>query len=282
MVLPSTVRSHDRAEAVLPGAASSAFLPGRTGDHDMTRSTDIEQERDQLEKMIRLLGLEVEGGPVKRERPDFLITLRGRRTVGIELVRAFDEYIAAGRGARARINRALHDRLAKAGINAGVNVGLDDDTAAALNGDRNALDREVKAIFELVHRTMSDETESRRYDFERIDLQGTGVERADAVRIYRRDEPLVTWSGLGDGQSSNVVQDAINGKAGDLPVYRQCGANEIWLLVIGSAGTGGALFIDDVDDVVFTSPYDKTIFLELFEERCTVLNTKMDSTPNEA
>jgi hypothetical protein len=160
--------------------------------------------------------------------------------------------------------------------------GLDDETAAALNGDRNALDREVKAIVELVHRTMSGETESRRYDFERIDLQGTGVERADAVRIYPRDELLVTWSGLGDGQSSNIVQDAINGKAGDLPDYRQCGANEIWLLVIGSAGTGGALFIDDVDDVVFTSAYDKTIFLELFKERCTVLNTKMESNPNEA
>ena len=77
----------------------------------------------------------------------------------------------------------------------------------------------------------------------------------------------------GSGQRPDIVQDAINSKVGDLPVYRQCGAGEIWLLVIGSAGTGGALFIDDVDDRVFMSPYDQTIFLELFEGRCMVLNT---------
>lgn len=83
----------------------------------------------------------------------------------------------------------------------------------------------------------------------------------------------MTLSGQGEGQRSDIVQEAINSKAGDLPVYRQCGADEIWLLIVGSAGTGGALFIEDVEDYMFTSPYDRTVFLELFEGRCMVLNT---------
>ena len=52
--------------------------------------------------------------------------------------------------------------------------------------------------------------------------------------------------------------------------------------MVGSAGDGGALLGEDVEDVVFTSPYDKTIFLELFERRCVVLNTTQGSTTNPA
>lgn len=87
-------------------------------------------------------------------------------------------------------------------------------------------------------------------------------------------------SGQGNGQSSDIVQGAIDGKVDRLADYRRCGADELWLLVVGSAGDGGALFVDDVEDVVFTSPYDKTIFLELFEQRCIVLNTTQGSTLN--
>jgi hypothetical protein len=50
----------------------------------------------------------------------------------------------------------------------------------------------------------------------------------------------------------------------------------------GSAGAGGALLVEVVEDIVFTSPYDKTIFLELFEQRCVVLNTTQGSTTNPA
>lgn len=242
--------------------------------------------------MLELLGIEVDGEPVKRERPDFLLPMRDGRTVGVEVVRAIDERIAVGRGARERLKRKLRDALAAAGINAWVNVRLHEHIAAALNGDRNALEREVAALVELARKTMSAGPEGRWYWFEWIDhefeqcmgrrrhaesdaqdLQGTGVERAHTVGIHTWDEPSATWSTFGGGQRANIVQDAINSKLADLPAYRQCGASEIWLLVVGSTGTGGSLFIDDVEDVVFTSPYDQTIFLELFEGRCMVLNT---------
>ena len=67
--------------------------------------------------MIRLLDLEIDGEPTKRERPDFLVKLRDGRIVGIELVRALDEQIASGRGTRSRIKRQVHDALKAAGIN---------------------------------------------------------------------------------------------------------------------------------------------------------------------
>jgi len=107
----------------------------------------------------------------------------------------------------------------------------------------------------------------------RRELSGTGIQHLDAIGIYPGTEARVTWSGLSNGQHSNIVQEAIDGKADDLSIYRQCGADEIWLLIIGSTGTGGALFIDDVEDVAFRSAYDKTIFLELFERRCMILDT---------
>jgi hypothetical protein len=56
----------------------------------MTRQAAIDQEREQLELMIQLLALDVDGEPIKRERPDFLLTLRDGRSVGVELVRALD------------------------------------------------------------------------------------------------------------------------------------------------------------------------------------------------
>jgi hypothetical protein len=269
----------------------------------MTRPTAIDQEREQLDAMIRLLGLEVDGEPTKRESPDFLIKLRDGRNIGVELVRALNEQIASGRGTRSRIKRQVHVALQSAGINAWVHVRLNENTAGYLNGEADALRREIAAIVELARTTMSGAPESRWYNFEWIDheydalfgdddsadaeddvqdLEGTGVQHADAVGIHPRDEPLVTWSIFGGGQRPSIVQDAIDDKAENLDVYRQCGADEIWLLVIGSAGTGGALFIDDVDGRVLTSPYDRTIFLELYEGRCMVLNTTPPGTATPA
>ena len=256
----------------------------------MTRPTTIDHEREQLAAMIRLLALEIAGEPTKRESPDFLITLRDGRAIGIELVRALNEQIASGRGTRMRIKRQVLDSLKAAGVRAWVNVRLNEHTAGYLNGAPDVLRREITAIVELARKTMGASPEERWYHYEWIDhdfeelkgnarandvddLDGTGIEHADVVSIHPRDEPMVTWSIFGGGQPPSIVQSAIDEKVEKLAAYRQCGGNEIWLLVIGSAGTGGSLFVDDVDDRVFTSPYDKTIFLELFEGKCVVLKT---------
>lgn len=258
----------------------------------MTRASAIENEREQLDAMIRLLGLEIDGEPKKLEKPDFAITLRGGRTMGIELVRALDQYIAGGRGARARVKRGVRLGLEAAGVKASIAVSLHEGVAAALNVDRKALEREVTAIVQLIRFAVSGPAKTRTCHFEWIDhtyeelmgrrrrseddafdLRGTGVEHVDAISISLHEELRVMSFGQGNGQSSDIVQDAITSKVDRLADYRRCGADELWLLVVGSPGDGGALFVEDVEDVVFASPYDKTIFLELFERRCVVLNT---------
>ena len=242
--------------------------------------------------MLGLLGIELDGEPVKRERPDFLLKLRDGRTVGVELVRAINERVAAGRGTRARLKQGVKSGLVAAGLNAWVTVRLNENVAAMLNDDAAALKREVAAIVELARRTMANSPEDRWYNYEWIDhsfeemmgrrrsgqrdsldLEGTGVEHADAVGIHPHTEPLATWSVHGGGQQPSIVQEAIDGKVVVLAEYRRCGADEIWLLVIGSAGTGGALFVEDVEGRQFVSPYDRTIFLELYQARCVKLNT---------
>jgi hypothetical protein len=258
----------------------------------MTRTALATEERDQLDAMLLLLGLGIEGEPVKGESPDFLFTLKDGRTIGLEVVRALDEYIASGRGARSRIKREVLARLKTAGIDAWVNVRLREQTAGFLNRDASALGREIDAIVALARKTVSSAPESRWYYFEWIDhefeaamghrrhgqdaaedLTGTGIEYADTVMIYPGKEPTVTWSTFGDGQRAYIVQKAIDDKSAKLPTYRSRGAGEIWLLVVGSSGTGGALFVSDVEDVVFVSPFDKTLFLEQFEGKCAVLKT---------
>lgn len=262
----------------------------------MTRASTVEKEREQLDEMIRLLGIEIDGEPKKLEQPDFVISFRDGRVVGVEIVRALDQYVAGGRGARARIKRGIRLGLEAAGVKASVNVSLHEGVAAFLNVDRKALEREVTAIVTLIRWAVGGPAKTRTRHFEWIDhtyeelmgrrrhaehdaldLRGTGVEHVDAISISPHDELRIMSSGQGNGQSSDIVQNAINSKVDRLADYRRCGAEELWLLVVGSAGDGGALFVDDVEDLVFTSPYDKTIFLELFEQRCVVLSTTQSS-----
>ncbi|HEU4734684.1 MAG TPA: hypothetical protein VFT22_42630 [Kofleriaceae bacterium] len=110
----------------------------------MTRAAAKEIERKQLDAMIRLLGLEIDSEPTALEPPDpdFIFTLHNGPVLGVELVRAIDEYLAGGSGARTSIKTKVHAGLAAARINARVKVQIREDTAAALNKDRRALERE--------------------------------------------------------------------------------------------------------------------------------------------
>jgi hypothetical protein len=260
----------------------------------MTRSTAVAEERGQVEAMIRLLGLQVEDGPTKLTppAPDFRLKLRDGRTVGVEVTRALDERIASGRGAVSHIERRVENELSREGLSAWVVVGLREEAAAYLNDHPKDFNREVNAIVALVRKTVDLSSKPRGTRFERIDheferlmgrrrrgqedvedLRGSGVEVIDSVLIGPSNAPLVSVSTVGNGQRANIVQAAIDAKAADLPRYRQCGASEIWLLVVGSARTGGSLFVSDVEDLTFSSQYDQTIFLELFEGRCIDLRT---------
>ncbi len=240
--------------------------------------------------MLRLLAAEIDGEPIKRESPDFVIKLRDGRSVGVEVVRALDEQLARGRGTRTRIKRQLRDALTKRGINAWVNVSLTEGMAGYLNGEPELLRRELDAIAALAGDVAGKLGETWLYykrtsaEFDELgedeaSLEGTGVGYVRSVAFLAHEEPLVSWSTSGAGQPPSIVQDAIDDKAEKLVTYQQCGADEVWLLVVGSSGTGGALFVDDVEGRTFTSPYDRTLFLELYEGKCVALDTTPPAAP---
>lgn len=104
-----------------------------SGGIQMTRATLKEQEREQFDAAIRLRAIEVDGDPVEQESLDFVFNLRDGRRIGLEIVRALNEEIASGRGTRSRIKRQVFDALMAAGLNAGVNVRLNEHTAGWLN-----------------------------------------------------------------------------------------------------------------------------------------------------
>lgn len=112
-----------------------------------------------------------------------------------------------------------------------------------------------------------------RRDDGSYDLDGRGIDFATAIMVRPDDEPNVGRSGTGWGQPPSIIQAAIDKKAAKLEDYRAAGYDEQWLLVVGSATTGGTLDISAAEGK-FTSPYARTFFLETFADKCVKLTTR--------
>lgn len=265
----------------------------------MTRPQDKAKERLYAEDMIRLLQLGVVGAPVERERPDFCLALADGRLAGLEVVRAVDEGIAAGLGAKRKMKARVTAGLIAAGANAHVNFSISDGAAGviAAHNMKVKLASEIDALVRLavnaLTATPSADSPWRRYQwFEDIvddtgfvcwrdpdrdrgseGLEGSGVEFCTAVMVRRHSEPLTTASGTSFGQPASIIQDSIDEKASLLPEYRKTGYDVQWLLVVGSATAGGTLDISDAEGE-FTSPFDRTFFIERFEGKCVELRIR--------
>jgi hypothetical protein len=112
-----------------------------------------------------------------------------------------------------------------------------------------------------------------RRDDGSYDLEGRAIEFATAVMVRPDDEPNVGRSGSSWGQPPTIIQEAIDKKAAKLEDYRAAGYDAQWLLVVGSAATGGTLDISAADGE-FASPYDRTFFFETFADECVELRTR--------
>lgn len=93
--------------------------------------------------------------------------------------------------------------------------------------------------------------------------------QVDAVRVVRTDGFLVTWASAGWGGQGHLVQDLIDKKTPKLVEYRTlAAADQFWLLLVAGAGAGASVDSSDVEGRRFTSPFDRTVFLDLYEGRC--------------
>ena len=241
--------------------------------------------------------LSVVGDPEADERPDFFLTLANGRRVGLEIVRAINQGIARGRGTKIKLKKRVLADLIAEGVNAHVYISLTEGTGAMLAAEsmRQQLAAEIKALVRLAKQGLADFEHVRawrRYEWFNdivddtgyvcwrdpnrdrgmFDLEGTGIEFCNAVMVRPTNEPIVGCGGSGIGQPRHTIQEAIDAKLGSIDAYRQRKCDEIWLLVIGSAGTGGALDISDADGE-FVSAYDRTFFLETFDRECVELST---------
>lgn len=266
----------------------------------MTRPQDKAKELSYAQDMIRLLPrLGVVDDPVERERPDFCLTLADGRRAGLEVVRAVDEGIAAGRGAKKKMKARVTAGLNAAGANAHINFSISDGAVGVLaaHSMKVQLATEIDALVKLTINALAAKPKGdspwRRYQwFEDIvddtgfvcwrdpdrdrgadDLEGSGVEFCTAVMVRPYKEPLTTASGTSFGQPASIIQAALDEKASLLPEYRKSGYDVQWLLVVGSTTDGGTLDISDAEGE-FTSPFDRTFFVERFEGKCVELRIR--------
>jgi hypothetical protein len=262
----------------------------------MSGTKKADEELEHARQMIALMKLEIAGEPEKRERPDFFLRLAGGRKIGLEVTRALDPFRATGRGARNRMKQRVREGLASKGVVVWVNISASEGVFGVLNREPKTLIRDADAIVALAagcgHELKGewicwewlDEEEDedppewqepREMDSNTRDLGPTGVTHVERVMVHRSDELHVTWSSSHIGANgASLVQTAIDKKIAKLGDYKLADADEHWLLVVGSTGTGGSIEIDEVAGREFVSPFARTIFLERFGSHCLELRTR--------
>jgi hypothetical protein len=102
----------------------------------MTRPQDKAKELAYAQAMILLPQLGVVDAPIERERPDFGLRLAGSRSAGLEVVRAVDQRIAAGRGVKKKMKERVVADLCAAGVSALIDFSY--ASASVADSGRNA------------------------------------------------------------------------------------------------------------------------------------------------
>jgi hypothetical protein len=265
----------------------------------MTTQRVIAQERAYVDEMITLLGLDLGESPIKQEppRPDYWFRLGSGRRIAVEVTRAIDQDVQAGNaGARQRLKKLIKDELVAQNIAAFVYLSIPIGIASALEEEPGTVKANATAIVQLAREVIEsgvgpDETrhfedidpddESERF-FVRShrrkkniagDLSSRGIKYIDWIQISRSDEALVGSGGGGMGYGPSLIQGAIDAKREKYDGYDVSNADEFWLLVVGSTGSGSALDVRVTENRTFSSPFAKTVFLELFEGKCVALAT---------
>lgn len=246
----------------------------------MTRDAAKAQERKHIDAMVALLPVaDVIAVDHNHESPDCNLVFRDGRRVGVEVVRALDGVEASGAGTRARLRRKILIGLQDRGVPAFVALSVPTSLAGAMNTRPDLIESNATNIVKLACEAIPAvpgewANFGTRFADDPGSLQSRGIHWIEHVSIARAQvgEPTVMINGQGNMKDHTLVQGAIDDKAKLLPRYRT-DVTEHWLLVVGSERTGGELFVDDVDDVTFVSPFARTIFLELFENRCVELRT---------
>ena len=105
------------------------------------------------------------------------------------------------------------------------------------------------------------------------DLRSRHIKYVRWVNVLPASEIRVLTGTSGMGAGPHLIQEAIDHKAAKRDKYDLRDVDELWLLVVGSTGTGGSLDVYQAEGSRFTSPFAQTIFLECWEAKCIRLKT---------
>jgi hypothetical protein len=262
----------------------------------MTQSKQTADEARWVAAMVELLGLELLDEPKKQDppRPDFTLTLIDngkRKRVAIEVVEAMSEATRKGYyGARDLIVRLVREGMTKRGLAATVSLSIPLGFLPMLGQLSGKAQREMSSrIVDLVAEALAlpldrecrgwtfaedPEERPRRSNLKFIgDLRSRHIEYVRWVNVSPASEVHVQTGIGGMGTGLHLIQEAIDHKAAKRDKYDLRGVDELWLLVVGSTGTGGSLDVYQAESSTFTSPFAQTIFLECLEAKCIRLKT---------
>lgn len=222
-------------------------------------------ERAFLELAFQKLGIPV-SSVEDHEAPDFAIVVDGRR-VGVEVTEARTQDVAWGVSALRRFKRELMTRLSKEGISIFADMSMYEGVAVLLAQDAAMRTAWLERIAQLCSWTFST---GKDISYDAEDLKRFGLEGLDALRLHMHDAPGAGVNRSSWGEPRRIIQEAIDRKAEKLPQYRQ-EFDQVWLLVVGSAGNGGTLDRSDFEWHSYRSPFDRTLGYEAFEKIATEL-----------
>lgn len=261
----------------------------------VTQTKQGEDEKRWVAAMAEKLGLKLDGEPAKQDppRPDAELTLAGGTRIGVEVVEAMDQATRHGySGVRAQIVRNATNAMKQRGLAANVGLAMLDGllpSLAALSKKEQIatalriVDLAAEAVAIPLEGKIGwmfhDHCDNGRTDGFRYvgDLASRGLQNFSWIQVSPWFEPVVLTLGSGIGAGPDQIQEAIDRKLKKRARYDLEGLKELWLLVVGSAATGGSRDLYDAKRTAFISPFAQTFFLECSEDKCIRLTPRPDA-----
>lgn len=233
----------------------------------MTRPQQLAEELRLVSKLVDLLRvpLRTPPTPCQPPLPDFQLSLEDGRSIGLEVRESRDPELAEAWNATLpqfsnRIKSALEDLGATARVLG--SVYLEEFSLVR----RAALNAAVAQIVSVVIAAPAE-------GFQKSGSKFPGLGFLSFLAVTSSSNVDVSFGASGQPLGPGLIQLAINDKAPKLARYRQLGASEYWLMVVGGATLSGHVTVDDARSRIFESPFDRTIFLDDSEDQHHILST---------
>jgi hypothetical protein len=262
----------------------------------MTQNKQTADEVRWATAMADILGVALERPPEKQEepRPDVLLTLADGRRVAVEVVEAMDQALREGyAGTLRRVVYQVTDGMKARGLAGNVGLGVSAAFVATLAELSGKAQQALSArIVELAAQAVSTPPPPGKHgwifqdaspDVQPIgnalhysgELSSRDIEGFKWIVVNPWHEPIVLTGTYGETPAPALIQAAIDKKAARRPRYDVSNADAFWLLVVGSIGSPVAIPMNVAEQHSFTSPFDRTSFLDCWEQKCTWLKTDL-------